>query len=158
MHVVSQRAWGLRLRGITRRLALSPACVLPSPSVHRVSIPDLSSRSSIPCPLMPHAYASMAASRPPPQDWRPGGSLLLSCRTLSFPTNMPVYPGAYGQPEQRDFCIEDFSKKGDLIFRFLSRAGQRLLLLRVTTSPLAAKSCRHLTAKAFVQFTDCHSS
>ena len=45
---------------------------------------------------MPHAYASTAASRPPPQDWRPGGSLLLSCRTLSFPATCRFIP-AHGQ-------------------------------------------------------------
>jgi len=60
-------------------LALSPRLVQPSPTVHRVGIPIGVSRSSIPSPLMPRAYASTAASRPPPQDWRSGGSLLLSC-------------------------------------------------------------------------------
>ena len=50
-----------------------------------------------PCPLMPGAYASTAASRPPPQDSRSGGSLLLSCRTLSFPTTCRFIP-ALGYP------------------------------------------------------------
>jgi hypothetical protein len=40
VHAVSQRAWGLRLRGTTHRLAFAPACVLPSPSVHKVGVPD----------------------------------------------------------------------------------------------------------------------
>jgi len=79
-------------------LALSPRLVRPSPSVHRVGIPICHFRSSIPSPLMPRAYASTAASRPPPQDWRSGGSLLLSCRTLSFPTACRFIP-ALGQPD-----------------------------------------------------------
>ena len=79
-------------------LALSPRLARPSPSVHRVGIPIVHSRSSIPSPLMPRAYASATASRPPPQDWRSGGSLLLSCRTLSFPTACRFIP-ALGQPD-----------------------------------------------------------
>ena len=39
VHAVSQRAWGLRLRGTTRRLALPSARVWPSPSGNRVGIP-----------------------------------------------------------------------------------------------------------------------
>ena len=39
VHAVSQRAWGLRLRGTTRRLALPSARVWPSPSDNRVGIP-----------------------------------------------------------------------------------------------------------------------
>ena len=39
VHAVSQRAWGLRLRGTTRRLALTSARVWPSPSGNRVGIP-----------------------------------------------------------------------------------------------------------------------
>ena len=38
-HAVSQRAWGLRLRGITHRLAISSARVWPSPSDNKVGIP-----------------------------------------------------------------------------------------------------------------------
>ena len=53
MHAVSQRAWGLRLRGTRNGSRLAPAAVLPSPSVHRVGVPDVVFRSSIPCPLMP---------------------------------------------------------------------------------------------------------
>jgi len=82
--------------GSEPRLAVAPGSVQPSPSVHRVGIPNCPSRSSIPCPPMPHVYASAAASRPPPQDWRSGGSLLLSCRTLSFPTACRFIP-ALGQ-------------------------------------------------------------
>ena len=48
--------------------------------------------------LMPLAYASITASRPPPQNWRPGGSLLHSCRTLSFPTTCRLIP-AHGHPD-----------------------------------------------------------
>src|SRR5271157_901170 len=36
VHAVSQRAWGLRLRGISHRLAVTSACVWPSPSGNRV--------------------------------------------------------------------------------------------------------------------------
>src|SRR5208283_1804330 len=53
VQAVSQRAWGLRLRGITRRLALSSARVWPSLSDNRVGIPIAVFRSSIPCPLIP---------------------------------------------------------------------------------------------------------
>ena len=53
VHAVSQRAWGLRLRGIMRRLALPSAPVWPSPSGKSVGIPIYGFRSSIPCPLMP---------------------------------------------------------------------------------------------------------
>ena len=39
VHAVGQRAWGLRLRGTTRRLALASAGVWPSPPGNRVGIP-----------------------------------------------------------------------------------------------------------------------
>ena len=48
------------------------------------------------------AYASTAASRPPPQDSRSGGSLLLFCRTLSFPTACRFIP-ALGYPAMAPF-------------------------------------------------------
>ena len=78
-------------------LAIAPSPVWPSPCIHKVGIPDSPFRSSIPCPLMPRAYAATTASRPPPQDSRSGGSLLLSCRTLSFPTACRFIP-ALGYP------------------------------------------------------------
>lgn len=34
MHVVSQRAWGLRLRGVAETRDQAPLCVLPSARVH----------------------------------------------------------------------------------------------------------------------------
>ena len=73
-------------------LAIAPSPVWPSPCIHKVGIPVSTFRSSIPSPLMPRAYASTTASRPPPQDSRSGGSLLLSCRTLSFPTACRFIP------------------------------------------------------------------
>ena len=84
VHVVSQRARGLRLRRADQLLALSPLAVLPSPSVHRVGALELVLRSSIPGPPMP-----LSTLRPRPHDRDrktrgQDGSLLLSCRTLSF--------------------------------------------------------------------------
>src|SRR5208282_5630058 len=43
-------------------------------------------------------YASTAASRLPPQDSRPGGSLLLSCETLSFSTACRFIPALFLTP------------------------------------------------------------
>ena len=86
----SATTWDLRRTRVgARRSAAFPFC----PQGRH---PRLGFRSSIPSPLMPRAYASTAASRPPPQDWRSGGSLLLSCRTLSFPTTCRLIP-AHGQ-------------------------------------------------------------
>ena len=84
-------------------LAIAPSPVWPSPCIHKAGIPDSPFRSSIPCPPMPSAYASAAASRPPPQDSRSGGSLLLSCRTLSFPTACRFIP-ALGYPAMAPHC------------------------------------------------------
>ena len=63
-------------------------------------------------------YVSTAASRLPPQDSRPGGSLLPSCETLSFSTANPWRPGG----KQSDLPIQtpclrmcvaaDWSSKG----------------------------------------------
>jgi hypothetical protein len=40
VHVVSQRAWGLRLRGVAAETRdQAPLCVLPSARVHRVGTP-----------------------------------------------------------------------------------------------------------------------
>jgi len=70
----------------------APVPVLPSLYVHKVGTPDSLFEALYPSPLFPSAYASTTGSRPPPQDWRPGGSLLLSCRTLSFPTACRFIP------------------------------------------------------------------
>ena len=43
-------------------------------------------------PTDPSVYASTAASRLPPQDSRPGGSLLLSCKALSSSTACRLIP------------------------------------------------------------------
>ncbi len=96
MHVVSQRAWGLRLRGTAIELAFSSVRVWPSPSVHRVGVPVAFSKLNTQ-PADTSVYASAHTSRWEPQDSRPGGSLLLSCRTLSFPTTCRFIP-ALGQP------------------------------------------------------------
>jgi hypothetical protein len=63
--------------------------------------PGLGFRSSIPSPLIPRVYASTRASRRAPQDWRPGGSLFLSCRTLSFPTACRFIPALGQYPQFR---------------------------------------------------------
>jgi hypothetical protein len=92
VHVVSWRAWGLRLRGTHDKLAFTPATVLPSPSVHRVGVPIYDFRSSIPSPPMP-----LFTLRPVPRGTARKtrgqvGSLLLSCGTLSFPTTCRFIP------------------------------------------------------------------
>src|SRR5271157_6145334 len=76
-------ATGSRLSA--RRGAAFPLC----PRGRR---PGCSSRSSIPCPLIPQVHASAPASQPAPQNARPGGSLLLSCRDLSSPTACRFIP------------------------------------------------------------------
>ena len=98
VHAVSQRAWGLRLRGTTRRLAIPSARVWPSPSDNRVGIPIYGFRSSIPCPLIP-----LSTLRRQPRDClrkssRPGGSLLLSCKALSSSTACRFIPARYLTP------------------------------------------------------------
>ena len=76
------------------------ACGLPLLTTGSASQMSFSKLNTQPTDASVHA--SMAASRPPPQDSRPGGSLLLSCRTLSFPTTCRFIP-AHGQPSQRGF-------------------------------------------------------
>jgi hypothetical protein len=57
----------------------------------------------------------------------------------------------WGQPELRDFClVEQLSKRRELIGLLLSRAGQRLLLLGTSASPIATESFRHLADKTLV--------
>jgi len=52
-------------------------------------------------PTDPSIYASTAASRLPPQDSRPGGSLLLSCKALSSSTACRFIPAHYLTPLSR---------------------------------------------------------
>ncbi len=92
VHAVAQRAWGLRLRGITRRLALSVGACVAFPLRKQGRHPDLWFSQLDTLPTDTSVYASTAASRLPPQDSRPGGSLLLSCKTLSFSTACRFIP------------------------------------------------------------------
>ena len=104
VHVVSQRARGLRLRGIPPALAMAHRRMWPSPHVHRVGIPERSFRSSIPGPPMP-----LSMLRLPPRDDRrktrgQDGSLLLSCRALSSPTTCRFIP-AHGRPQVSNLAV-----------------------------------------------------
>ena len=98
VHVVSQRAWGLRLRGVATETREKRLCRCCLPHVCTGSAPRNSSfRSSMPCPLMP-----LFTLRRSPHDAHrktrgQDGSLLLSCRTLSFPTTCRFDPGARTQ-------------------------------------------------------------
>ena len=70
-------------------------CCLPHLSRRSASRIGFSKLDTLPTDTS--VYASTRASRRAPQDSRPGGSLLLSCRTLSFPTTCRFIP-AHGQP------------------------------------------------------------
>jgi hypothetical protein len=57
----------------------------------------------------------------------------------------------WGHPELRDFClVEQVLKNRELIGLLLSRAGQRLLLLGTSVSPIATESFRHLADQILV--------
>jgi hypothetical protein len=94
VHVVSQRARVLRLRGAEASLAIwrDPSCCLPlteTGSALRSSV----FRSSIARPTDTLVYASAGVSRRPPQDSGPRWiRSLLSCRTLSFLTTRRFIP------------------------------------------------------------------
>ena len=71
VHAVSQRAWGPRLRGITRRPALPSARVWPSPSGNRVGVRRFltfivggEKRFLTPFPFLPPDTVSPPMSRP----------------------------------------------------------------------------------------------
>jgi len=103
VHVVSQRAWGLRLRGISARTReFSALAGVAFPFCPQGRHPVLSFSKLDTQPTDTFVYASTAASRRPPQNSRPGGSLLLSCRTLAFPTTCRFIP-ARGQPDLPPF-------------------------------------------------------
>ena len=81
-----------------RRVCGLPPLVTGSASRFRFSQLDT-------LPTDTSVYASTAASRLPPQDSRPGGSLLLSCKTLSFSTACRFIPAHYLTPFPRDILI-----------------------------------------------------
>jgi hypothetical protein len=62
VHEVSRRAWGLRLRRIKQRLALSPLLMLPSANVKDVGIRNDLFGAEYPPRLSP-VYASLGPSR-----------------------------------------------------------------------------------------------
>jgi len=96
VHEVSSRARGLRLRGAHVALAFAHDVISPSPCVHWVGAPILVFRSSIPCPPAP-LFTLRAPPRDEPRKTRgQDGSLLLSCKTLSFSTSCRFIP-AHGR-------------------------------------------------------------
>ncbi len=73
VHVVSQRAWGLRLRGVTSETRVqAPLGVLAFPCVHRVGTPKFQFSKLNALPADASVYASTVASRQPPQNSRSG--------------------------------------------------------------------------------------
>jgi hypothetical protein len=63
--------------------------------------PDLRFSQLNTLPTDTSIYASTAASRLPPQNSRPGGSLPLSCKTLSFSAACRFIPAHYLTPFSR---------------------------------------------------------
>jgi hypothetical protein len=94
VHVVSQRAWGLRLRGIARRLALIACLHVAFPLCPQGRHPSFPSRSSIPSPPMPLFTLRLRPRDRNRKTRGQDGSLLPSCKTLAIRYYMPAYPGA----------------------------------------------------------------
>src|SRR5713226_6045471 len=107
VHVVSQRARVLRLRGTDSPLAIGVAAVLPSSYSEWSRPPDLRAfRSSIAPPTDASIYASRNTSRCPPQDLRPGWiRYFLSRRALASPTTCRFSPAHSGLPVIRGESI-----------------------------------------------------
>src|SRR5882724_9816499 len=100
VHVVSQRAWVLRLRRTEQPLAINAAAVLPSSYSEWSRHPDLRAfRSSIAPPTDASVYASRNTSRCPLQDSRSGWiRYFLPCRALASPTTCRFIPALSGCP------------------------------------------------------------
>jgi hypothetical protein len=87
VHEASRRVWGLRLRRTEQELAISPPPVLPSANAKSVGVPNCIFWELNTQPACTPVYASPCTSRRTTQNSGPSGSLLLSRRTLAFPTS-----------------------------------------------------------------------
>ena len=109
--------------------------------------PELVLRSSIPGPPMP-----LSTRRPPPHDdarktQGQDGSLLLSCRTLSFPTTCRFIP-AHGQPTSShrrttDQKANDAASINLQVLRVLSVSFQLFACTFSLTGPAKAEMITH---------------
>src|SRR6266436_6970976 len=100
VHVVSQRAWVLRLRRTEQPLTICAAAVLHFLLSEWSRHPDLRAfRSSIAPPTGAAVYASRNTSRCPQQDSRSGWiRYFLFCRAFASPTTCRFIPALSGWP------------------------------------------------------------
>ena len=101
VHVVSQRARGLRLRGAAARTRVYRPCWCCLPPMCTRSAPRICNFSKLDTqPADASVYASVAASRRPPQNSRSGWFATPFLQDSFIPDYMPVYPGARTKPVQ----------------------------------------------------------
>ena len=91
-------AWGLRLRGVHRKLAISLPAVLPSASWHDVGTPVAIISQLNTQPACTPVNASMAASRLTTHDSGSGRLATPFLYDSFIHDSMPVYPGAHHGP------------------------------------------------------------
>jgi hypothetical protein len=87
-------AWGLRLRGVLRVLALTHSPVLPSAMLNDVDTPVAIISQLNTLPACTPANASIAASRPTTHDSGPGWIATPFPYDSFIHNSTPVYPGA----------------------------------------------------------------
>ncbi len=88
------RAWGLRLRGVLRMLAITHPPMLPSAMLNDVGTPVAIISQLYTLPACTPVNASMAASRPTTHDSGPGWiATPFPCDSFIH-NSTPVYPGA----------------------------------------------------------------
>jgi hypothetical protein len=87
-------AWGLRLRGVRRVLALAHSPVLPSAMLNDVGTPVAIISQLNALPACAPVNASLAASRLAMHDSGPGWIATPSLYDSSIHDSTPVYPGA----------------------------------------------------------------
>ncbi len=109
VHVVSQRAWVLRLRRTEQPLTICAAAVLHFLLSEWSRHPDLRAfRSSIAPPTGAAVYASRNTSRCPQQDSRSGWiRYFLFCRAFASPTTCRFSPAHSELPVARQQFRED---------------------------------------------------
>ena len=87
-------AWGLRLRGVLRALAIAHPSVLPSAMRNDVGTPVAIISQLNTLPACAPVNASMAASRLATHDSGPGWIAIPFLCDSSIHNSTPVYPGA----------------------------------------------------------------
>ena len=87
-------AWGLRLRGVLRVLAIAHPPVLPSAMLNDVGTPITIISQLNTQPACASVNASMAALRLATHDSRPGWIAIPFLYDSFIHTSTPVYPGA----------------------------------------------------------------